>query len=231
MYSNWLQLALARLSLRKGPKYQVPALSDNADSRSMIYEHLRSIQPPSVNVGVACIYCDYQQQHVQTPSNLLASLWSQLYPCRDGYPPPYMENLYRAQVHQRTKPDRDQVQFVIQRAINELEKVYILVDGLDEVADMDRQEDFLGAIKTLLADSNVEGGKLHVLVTSRRPNHLFGGDSIEIRPVLEEITSMVERRIKIPRSFRHSIRDEVLNNPEIRSQILRKVASEANGIF
>ncbi|KAL9629970.1 MAG: hypothetical protein Q9204_004975 [Flavoplaca sp. TL-2023a] len=142
-----------------------------------------------------------------------------------------MENLYRAHVHQRTKPDLDQVQLVIQRTINELEKVYILVDGLDEVADVVRRENFLEVIKALLADSNVEGGKLHVLITSRQPNHLLGGDSIEIRPALEEIRSMVERRINTSRSFRHSIRDGVLNNPEIRSEILGKVASEANGIF
>ncbi|KAL8693886.1 MAG: hypothetical protein Q9224_003669 [Gallowayella concinna] len=171
------------------------------------------------------------QQHTQTTPNLLASLWPQLYISHNGHPPPYMENVYRAHVYNRTKPDLGQVQSIIQTTVDELERAYILVDGLDEIADVNRQEDLIDSIRTLLAQSNTDGAKLHVLVTSRQPNHLLEGDSIEIQSTLEEIKAMVEQRIKMPRTFRPSIRAEVARNPEIQSEILDKVASKANGIF
>lgn len=48
-----------------------------------------------------------------------------------------MENAYRIHTQQSTKPDLDQIQFIIQSKIDDLEKVYILIDGLDERLDAD----------------------------------------------------------------------------------------------
>ncbi|KAL8642924.1 MAG: hypothetical protein Q9226_008448, partial [Calogaya cf. arnoldii] len=119
-----------------------------------------------------------------------------------------MENIYYAHVRSKTKPELDQVRSIIQSTIDELEKAYVLVDGLDEITDADRQEDFIESIKALLVRSNTEGTKLHVLVTSRHQNHALGGGSIEVQPTPEEIIYMVEQRIKTPRSFKQSMRNK-----------------------
>ncbi|KAL9036460.1 MAG: hypothetical protein Q9180_004289 [Flavoplaca navasiana] len=207
------------------------SLSNNIMLTSMIYEHLRSIQAPSARVGIACIYCDNQQAHMQTPSNLLASLWPQLCSTDDDRPPLYMENLYQSHLLTRTRPDLEQIRSVIQKTIDKLEKAYVLVDGLDEITDVDRQEDFMESMKALAVRSNSEGAKLHVLMTSRHQSNILSGVSIEVQPTMEEIKSMVELRVNTPRSFRQSIRTKVKDSPDIQRMIIDKVVSKADGVF
>ncbi|KAL8982253.1 MAG: hypothetical protein Q9205_003182 [Flavoplaca limonia] len=207
------------------------SLSKDITLTSMIYENLRSIQAPSARVGIACIYCDNQQVHMQTSSNLLASLWPQLCSTDDDRPPLYMEHLYQAHLCTRTRPDLDQVRSVIQTTIDKLETAYVLVDGLDEITDADRQEDFMESIKALAVGSNSRGAKLHVLMTSRHQNNVLGGVSIKIQPTTEEIKSMVELRVNKPRSFRQSIRTKLKDSPDIRRMIIDKVVSKAGGVF
>ncbi|KAG7005696.1 hypothetical protein G7Y79_00018g045030 [Physcia stellaris] len=197
----------------------------------MIYEHLRSIQPPTAKVGIACIYCDSQQQHTQSPQNLLASLWSFLHLSSDGTVPSYMENAYRVHTQQSTKPDLDQIQFIIQSKIDDLEKVYILIDGLDEYLDADQRETFIDSVKGLLDNSNTGQAKVSVLVTSRLEQQYLHGTSVQIRATPEEITSMIQKRIQGPRSFRHSLRPQVVESPQLQAEILTKIADKAKGMF
>ena len=206
--------------------------SQETDSiSSMIYEHLRAIQPPEARVGIACIYCDSQQQHVQVPQNLLASLWPPLHLDKDQEPPAYIQNFYRTHAPNRTRPDLYQIQFVIQSAINQLEKAYILIDGLDECSSIDQQETLAGYIQGLLANSNVDKVKVSVLVTSRLEQRFLDGTSVEIEAKRNEIAAMVEKRINTPRSFRHSLRPKIAKNEELRGLILEQVVTRAKGMF
>ena len=210
----------------RSPLYKHPSNTN----RSMIYEHLRSTQPPTAKVGIACIYCDSQQQHTQTAQNLLASLWSPFYLNDADNPPDYIDNLYRLHMRRRTRPDIDQVRLVIQSTIDDLEEAYILIDGLDECSDTSRLET-MESIMALLAKSNTEKAKVHVFVTSRLEQPILEGISVEIQATKEEIKSMVERRIKMPRSFRQSLRAQVEESPKLQTEILDKIVAKANGMF
>ncbi|KAL8903138.1 MAG: hypothetical protein Q9207_004125 [Kuettlingeria erythrocarpa] len=176
----------------------------------MIYEHLRAIQPPAAQVGIACIYCEHQQQHAQVPQNLLASLWPHLSPKGEKNAPAYLDNLYRVHTRNRTRPDLDQIQSVIESAIKELEKCYIIIDRLDELSDAEHQETFLESIEALLAASNAEEVKLQVLVTSRLEQRVLGTTSIEIQATEDEIRSMQDKG---------------------ENEILDQVVANANGMF
>ncbi|KAL8913114.1 MAG: hypothetical protein Q9171_002008 [Xanthocarpia ochracea] len=198
---------------------------------SMTYEYLRSIQPPTARVGIACIYCDNQQQHTQTPENLLASLWPQLHINSSDEVPLYMEKLYRVHTQNRTRPDLGQIQLHVQCALNNLEKAYILIDGLDELSDADKQDQLVESVEAFMTSSVGSNTKLQVFFTSRLKKRLLGGLQIQITASMEEITSMVESRIKIPRSFRQTLRAKVAESPELRKEILDQVVSKANGVF
>ncbi len=197
----------------------------------MTYEYLRSIQPPTARVGIACIYCDNQQQHTQTPENLLASLWPPLHINSSDEVPLYMEKLYRVHTQNRTRPDLGQIQLHVQCALNNLEKAYILIDGLDELSDPDKQEQLVESVEAFMTSSARSNTKLQVLLTSRLKKRLLGGLPIEITASMEEISSMVEKRIKIPRSFKQTLRAKVAESPELRIEILDQVVSKANGVF
>ncbi|KAL8923929.1 MAG: hypothetical protein Q9208_004366 [Pyrenodesmia sp. 3 TL-2023] len=182
-------------------------------------------------VGIACIYCEHQQQHAQTPQNLLASLWPHLRPNGEETLPSYVDNLYRIHTQNRTRPDLDQIQSIIQSAIKELEKAYIIIDGLDELSDAEHQETFMESIQALLGASNAEGVTLQVLVTSRLEPRVLDGTSIEIQATEEEIRSVVRRRI-VPRSFSTlSIRKRIMEDEGLRNEILDQVVAKANGMF
>ncbi|KAL8856314.1 MAG: hypothetical protein Q9178_007078 [Gyalolechia marmorata] len=197
----------------------------------MAYEYLRSIQPPTARVGIACMYCDNQQQQTQTPENLLASLWPQLHINNSDEVPLYMEKLYRVHTQDRTRPDLGQIQFQVQSALNTLEKAYILVDGLDELSDADKRDQLIESVEAFMTSSVRSNTKLQILLTSRLKKRLLGGLPIEIRASMEEISSMVEKRIKIPRSFGQTLRAKVAESPELRKEILDQVVSKANGVF
>lgn len=200
--------------------------------RSLIYEHLRSIQPPTARVGIACVYCDNQQQRIQTPENILASLWPQLHDSgKDDNLPVMIKNLYTAYTVSGTRPDLDQIKLVLQSTINDLEKAFILIDGLDECSDPEKQETILEPIMAIVAASNSGKRKVGVLITSRLQDDSLDAMSMQIRATEEEIKSMVLRRITMPRSFSKSLRDRVAESSEIQSKIIDTTICKADGMF
>ncbi|KAL8919926.1 MAG: hypothetical protein Q9172_004719 [Xanthocarpia lactea] len=142
-----------------------------------------------------------------------------------------MDKLYRVHTKNRTRPDLGQIQLHVQCALNNLEKAYILIDGLDELSDADKQEQIVESIEAFMTSSVRSNTKLQVLLTSRLKKRLLGGLPIQITASMEEISSMVEKRIKIPRSFRQTLRAKVAESSELRKEILDQVVSKANGVF
>ena len=193
--------------------------------RLMIYEYLRAIQAPTANVGITCIYCDSQQQHLQTAQNLLASLWSVLRARNPDNPPEHIENLYRRHKQWGTKPDIAQVQCVVQLMLDEFEKTYILIDGLDECSDATRLE-FMGSIEALMARSEDGTAKIHVFVTSRLEHAMLNGIPVRIQATKKEITSMVTSRIGNPATFRPTVKLKVSKNQGLQKEIVNKIVEK-----
>ncbi|KAL8791897.1 MAG: hypothetical protein Q9195_005473 [Heterodermia aff. obscurata] len=196
----------------------------------MIYEYLRSVQPPTARVGIACVYCDSQQRLAQTAINLLACLWSSFQPTDVSEPPPYIANLYRHHKAGRTRPDLDQVLHVIQSTIDQTETAYVLIDGLDECSESTRVET-MNCMRKLLMGSNAEFPKLRVLVTSRLEQPLLDGLSVKIQATPEEVGAMVKKRMKMPSTLRKSLKASVAASPDLQREILDKIVTKANGMF
>ncbi|KAJ7487929.1 hypothetical protein FB451DRAFT_1390903 [Mycena latifolia] len=96
---------------------------------SMVVHHLRS-QFQGENIGVAWIYLNHKETDIQSPSNLLASLWRQLVFRK----PISLEILTLHALHheQRTRPTLNEIYSQLSSAVAEYLKVYIIVDALDE---------------------------------------------------------------------------------------------------
>ena len=142
-----------------------------------------------------------------------------------------MDNLYRVHMQNRTRPDLEQIQFTLRSAIDELNKAYILIDGLDEVGDVNLQETFVEGVKELLLVCNTTKAKLHVLVTSRQRDRFLDSPSISVEGSEEEIASMIEQRINLPRSFRPSLRATIAKSEELQNTVRDMIVSKANGMF
>ncbi|KAL6719998.1 hypothetical protein ACLMJK_001919 [Lecanora helva] len=201
---------------------------------SLVYEHLRSIQHPTAKVGIATLYCDNQQQHIQTPENMLASLWPQLYLGDDDDDddenlPFVIVGLYRLSMKTRTRPDLNQIEFLLQSTIQNLDQAFILIDGLDECLDTERQETILESIKAVAAASSKEKQKVRVLVTSRMADNSSG---IKLIDTDDDVRYMIQKRLMQPKSFRKGmVRDTVSQNSDLRTRIVDIILSKTNGMF
>ena len=197
---------------------------------SMICEYLRSTQPPTAKVGIACVYCDSQQQHTQTSQDLLASLWSALHVGNVDGPPTYIDKLYNHHMQRRTRPDIGQVRAVIQSLLCELEKTYILINGLDECSDAVRLE-ILESVAAMLDRATAQGQKVNILVSSRMQRATLDGHTVETQATDEEITSMVTKRLDLPRTFKQTMKAKVAADPKLRIEIIDAVVVKANSMF
>ena len=142
-----------------------------------------------------------------------------------------MDSLYRVHMQNRTRPDLEQIQFTLRSAMDELNKAYMLIDGLDEIVDVNLQETFVERVKELLLVCNTTDVKLHVLVTSRQRNRFFDSPSLSVEASEEEIASMIGQRINLPGSFRLSLRATIASSAELQNTIRGMIVSKANGMF
>jgi hypothetical protein len=97
-------------------------------------------------VGIAVTYLDYKQESSHGPRNIIGSLWRQILPKNASLPSVAYET-YNRNGRQGTRPDaRDMVE-LLRRQSESLERVFVIVDGLDEYR---RDGDSLGRLIALL---------------------------------------------------------------------------------
>jgi hypothetical protein len=109
-------------------------------------------------IGIAAVYCNYKEQLEQTAINLLSGLWLQLAQGNDQLGDD-VKNLYRKHVDRNTLPTLAEVEMVLSREVGRYQKVFIVVDALDECLWSSRMD--------LLRNLQVLQPRVNLLVTSR----------------------------------------------------------------
>ncbi|KFY47728.1 hypothetical protein V496_10483 [Pseudogymnoascus sp. VKM F-4515 (FW-2607)] len=128
---------------------------------SIVIDHL-SKSAQDENVGIAYIYCNYQNQLEQTPVNMFASILKQLVQTRPSISND-VKNLYEGQRRRKnSRPMLNEILAVLHSEISRYAQVYILVDGLDEYANHGTRKQLLDSIWELYAT-----GVVNLMVTSR----------------------------------------------------------------
>ena len=174
-------------------------------------------------IGVACIYCNYNDQD-HTAVNLLSSLLQQLVQQQSNIPDT-IANLYERHTEKRTRPSLTEFSSQLQSQLRRFSRVFIVVDALDECPEgKGNRESFLKELRKF--PSNV-----HLLVTSRYISDIgreFGRSTpLQIHASNEDIGKYLETRIQgQPRLEWHLTAD-----PTLQSTIISTIVKKAHGMF
>ncbi|KAJ7270999.1 ankyrin repeat-containing domain protein [Mycena rebaudengoi] len=187
---------------------------------SIIVDYLRT-ELQGTSTGVAAAYLNHKESEAQSPSNVLAGLWWQLVSKRPIST--VVQQLYEKHQNQHTRPSLDEVHNILTATTTEYSKLFFVVDALDEYPEANR--DIL--LKALAA----MGKSVSLMLTSRpniTPEAFFSTALVlEISAKDEDIRSYV--RAQIQNGFRLS--KHVRTRPELREEIERKIAENADGMF
>ncbi|KAJ7444007.1 ankyrin repeat-containing domain protein [Mycena latifolia] len=162
-------------------------------------------QFPNNDTAVACIYLNHKEREVQTPENLLSSVWKQL-------------------VVDRPLPQAAHDLYKHHSAVAQYSHLYIIVDALDEYPDGQRQ--------ILLEQLSLLQGPTTSLMMTSRPHVILddcfsGVQCLEIQATEDDIHNYVDQQIqKIPRLRKH-----VQTRPELHAEIKDHITSNVQGMF
>ncbi|KAJ7895436.1 hypothetical protein B0H13DRAFT_2665097 [Mycena leptocephala] len=168
---------------------------------SMVVHHLRKTLNLPGTIGVAALYLNHKEaEHIQSPENLLASIWQQLVFRRPITVK--VQELYEEHHEPRTRRSMEDIHQVLSSIVAEYSKVFLIVDALDEYPDGKRRI-LLGKLADL-------GPTINLMVTARThvdvPSVLGNPERLEIQATAEDIRRYVNSQIsKSPRLSEHEI--------------------------
>ena len=111
-------------------------------------------------VAVLTIFCSYDDPNAQLLDNLLASLLKQALQISPNLTPE-LETLYSHHRKEQSRPSADEILMLFQTAVNQFEKTFLVIDGLDELQSTTDRELLLDHLQDL-------DGDVRLMITSRR---------------------------------------------------------------
>jgi len=183
--------------------------------------HISSIFS-SKNVGIAYLYCDYQDQTDQNPENLTASLVKQL-ARKHGVMPPRLEELYNKFSRGGKRPDLEELTALLLQLSGSFLQTYIVVDALDECESTVHRKQFLSVLQAM-EDAHI---KLFITSRSHPPDirRAFNGKSqLNIVATEQDIREYLAGRIDDD----YELAD--LIGPDLRDDILSNITSNVCGM-
>ncbi len=192
---------------------------------SLVVNHLRSRHLDDSNfekdrVGVAVLYCNYQQQHDQASHDLLASLLSQL-SLEQDIVPAGIRSLHDQFCKRRTQPSPRDIFKELRLAVSGYSTVFVVIDALDECKDEATRKDLLDKMLQLQQLADVR------LMLTSRPNILQNREGVIQFPIYASEEDV--RRYLTSQLGHLSVvveRDTILQN-----EIKVRVSKAAAGMF
>ena len=183
--------------------------------------HISSIFS-SKNVGIAYLYCDYQDQTDQNPENLTASLVKQL-ARKHGVMPPRLEELYNKFSRGGKRPDLEELTALLLQLSGSFLQTYIAVDALDECESTVHRKQFLSVLQAM-EDAHI---KLFITSRSHPPDirRAFNRKSqLNIVATEQDIREYLASRLDDD----YELSD--LIGPDLRDDILSNITSNVRGM-
>ncbi|KXH46951.1 hypothetical protein CSIM01_13012 [Colletotrichum simmondsii] len=190
---------------------------------SVIIDHLIHRFRDDPRVGIAYIYCNFKDTERQDCHDLLSSLAKQLAQSCSPFPQS-LETLYNTHHKRRTLRTIQETVDVLQIISSCYERVFIVVDALDE-CDRNARQTFLREIRRLQQRSQV-----NIFATTRDIPEILGSKefensiSVEIRAIKEDVLRYTSDRMTHMQSF-------VRNNLDLQNEIRHTIAEKVNGMF
>ena len=135
-------------------------------------DHLANIQKSNDKVGIAYVYCSYQDQDQQTAVNLVGAMLRQLLVERiekDGDMLPEVLSIYQRHSPGQTRPLLGDLADLLKKQLAVHERVYLIIDALDECS---KGNGTRGTIIDLLKTLRDISKRCSLFVTSRKAPYL-----------------------------------------------------------
>ena len=143
---------------------------------AIVVEHLGRLA--QADVGLAYVFCNYKSQADQSLYNLLSAVLKQLVQSRTDIAAP-VTRLYDYHFKQRSKPSLDEISTALSTVCLSHDRVYLVIDALDECTDQDRtRNQLVEKLRELQTRTNVR-----LLFTSRFIPEIT--EKFQLSPVLE----------------------------------------------
>ena len=174
------------------------------------------------SIGMAVIYCNFNERDQQKPENLLAACCVQLIQPSRNPLPEVLTDVYRKHDSGTTRPVWEDIVRVFEDSTKNLSTVYLVIDALDECSD-DTRQILLNYVKVLPANTRL-------LVTTRHIDEItrefIDSPKVEIRADPYDLKKYVASRIAGNRRLEGYIRDA----SSLKAHIYDRVIAKADGM-
>ncbi|KAL8792138.1 MAG: hypothetical protein Q9195_005234 [Heterodermia aff. obscurata] len=188
---------------------------------SVVTNHLTHLYSESEDTKVACVYCRHNEKDLQSPANMIASLWRQLVSPRKPLSRDVRET-YITNQDQGTRPTLDEVFGLLEAEVKQLSKVFMIVDALDEYSP---EPGFRQVLTEKLAKLRPEA---HVMITSRNFEddlaEEYSSHGVQISAREKDLHIYVTGRTQ------RELRRHVLRDKELMAAISEKIIDRAKGM-
>ncbi|KAF7917816.1 uncharacterized protein EAE97_011954 [Botrytis byssoidea] len=190
---------------------------------SIVVDHLSTKFDNDGSIGIAFLYCDYQQQHEQKTEHLLRNLLRQLIQGQSSIPDS-VQALYNRHKDNRKQPSLNEISRILHSVTAIYSRVFVVVDALDECQDSD------GCRKTFIEEMLSLQAKIGVnLFATSRPipeiiQKFAGGISLEIRASNEDVRLYLDGRLSQLPAF-------VRRYPKLQDEIKTEIVKTVDGMF
>ena len=195
-------------------------------SSSKIIDHLNAKNDSANSIGIAYVYCDYKEKSSQSFESLPANLLKQLirFAPRD-----YIQNLkllYRLKSHESNFLFDDASE-LLRELIDEIGKVYIVIDALDEIEDDSTRD----SLVVFMVDLQASNSDAHILIMSRSEQTAVecfpGAALLELAAKESDIRAYVSGRTETELRLQRQIKQP----PALKQNIIDAIAVNCQGMF
>ncbi|KAG8762320.1 hypothetical protein FRC15_008573, partial [Serendipita sp. 397] len=169
------------------------------------------------DIGFAIVYCNYKEQEVQTPTNLLSGVLRQLY---DGTSlSDKVTDLHSKHAERKTRPALAEVSELLRQEVTRFSKIFVIVDALDECPEENQS--------LLLEELRALQPKAHLMVTSRpEVTAIAGSVQLTITAHTEDLARYIDGKVS-----GSSRLDNLLRKEADRRRVKETVIKKADGMF
>ncbi|TEY74291.1 hypothetical protein BOTCAL_0074g00210 [Botryotinia calthae] len=190
---------------------------------SIVVDHLSTKFDSDGSIGIAFLYCNYQQQHEQKTEHLLRNLLRQLIQGQSSIPDS-VQALYNRHKGNRRQPSLNEISRILHSVTAIYSRVFVIVDALDECQDSDGcRKTFMEEILSLQAKIGA-----NLFATSRPIPEIIqkfaGGISLEIRACNEDVRLYLDGRLSQLPAF-------VRRYPKLQDEIKTEIVKTVDGMF
>ncbi|OTB16284.1 hypothetical protein K445DRAFT_47805, partial [Daldinia sp. EC12] len=189
-------------------------------------EHMEDVTDGDANTAILFTFCDYRKNSIQNRLNLLASLWRQLLRrrCLASWECDELENKYEGPGRRR-RPSADEMLEMLHREMTRYSKIYILVDGLDELES--------GVRHDLIRSHANSTHSLNILVTARtrgrETQHFDAAPHLELKASDDDLHKYVAHRLHAADT--QTLRKHIARDRTLTRDIQDNIVQKAQGMF